>query len=201
MNKEKFLDTFLGDTSNLPYIKKERHNYLTNYLYIVLFMNIFAIIRSVKSIIGFKSVADMDFYLNYLALSLTGIICKILLLNWQMSGFYIHCIVSIILGIIILPNGLFAICWGIFWALLDFAFLQLKKDNISAWTHLTGNYSNVSNMDFNEILKNNHSESDSNSNVPTTDPADEISKYFALKEKGIITEEEFEMKKRKLLGI
>jgi hypothetical protein len=42
---------------------------------------------------------------------------------------------------------------------------------------------------------------ESNSSIPTTDPADEISKYFALKEKGIITEEEFEIKKRKLLGM
>jgi len=146
MDKEKFLDSFLGDTSNLSYIKKERNNYLTQYLYIGLFANIFAIIRSVKFIIiDFES----GLYMDYLALSLTGFICRILLLNWQISGFYIHCIV-IIFGIF--QQNVFAICWGIIWALLDFAFFQLKKDNISAWTHLTGNYSNVSTMDFNEVM-------------------------------------------------
>jgi len=202
MDKEKFLDTFLGDTSNLSNnylsnIKKERHNYLTQWLYFGLGLNGFLVLKIVANIIFNSDIINNSFIFIYLALLLTGCICKILLLNWQISGFFIYCIVSIILCII--KPSVFTICWGIIWALLDFVFLQLKKDNISAWTHLIGNYSNVVNTDFNEILKNNHSEP--NSSVPATDSADEISKYFALKEKGIITEEEFEIKKKKLLGI
>jgi len=46
-------------------------------------------------------------------------------------------------------------------------------------------------------IKNIHSGSNSSS----SNSADEIAKYFSLKEKGIITAEEFEIKKRQLLGI
>ena len=55
------------------------------------------------------------------------------------------------------------------------------------------------------VIKANHTSKEvKEEKVKNTDSADqygEISKIFELKEKGIITEEEFNMKKKQLLGL
>jgi fructose-specific phosphotransferase system IIC component len=71
-------------------------------------------------------------------------ICIILLLNWKKIGFSLYCTVSIFYCIFN-PN-ISTIVLGIFGLLLSFALLQLKKNGISAWTHLTSDYSSLNNI-------------------------------------------------------
>jgi hypothetical protein len=163
MDKKTFLDLFLDDSSNLSNTKKERHGFLTFWFVFGIAMN--AIVAFVLGIVilGIKSKGGWVTNLGYVSFILyfTGCICNTLLLKWKISGFYIYCIVAMI-SCLIEPKG-YIIITGIFWPLLTFTFLQLKENNISAWTHLTNRYSNLDNiMDFNEN-KNIFSEYNSNS--------------------------------------
>jgi len=76
------------------------------------------------------------------ALILVGVfVCLscILLLRWKMEGLVLLCYASI-LGIFTDPTA-FSIAFSIVEIAFVFALLQLKKNDISAWTHLTGKYS------------------------------------------------------------
>jgi len=151
MDKKIFLNSFLDDSSNLPNTKKERHGFLTFWFVFGIVMNAIVALVFGIAILAIKSDGSKVTYLGYVSFVLyfTGCICNVLLLKWKISGFYIYCIVAMI-SCLIEPKG-YIIITGIFWSLLTFTFLQLKENDISAWTHLTSRYSNLDNiMDFNE---------------------------------------------------
>jgi len=129
-------------------MKKERHGFLT-------FWFIFGIITNAICMLLYALALDSQDILNAIELSkgavficvvlcFIGCICNVLLLNWKILGFYLYCLTSII-SCIIDPRAS-TIVIGIFSPLLDFVFLQLKKNDISAWNYLTGNYSNLNDI-------------------------------------------------------
>jgi len=67
-----------------------------------------------------------------------------LLLKWKIEGFYLSCIASI--AEINADPKISAIAFGIVGIAWIIALLQLKKNGISAWTHLIGNYSKLDNI-------------------------------------------------------
>jgi hypothetical protein len=80
--------------------------------------------------------------------------------------------------------------WGLYQASFDENTFVFSKSNQNELAEEIKDY-------IEDKIKSIHSGSNSSSSVS----ADEISKYFSLKEKGVITAEEFEMKKKQLLGI
>jgi len=133
-------------------MKKERHGFLTFWLIFGIVMNVIFMLSCALALDSQDILRAMELSRGVVficvVLYFIGCVCNVLVLNWKISGFYLYCITSII-SCIIDPRTS-TIILAIFGPLLDFVFLQLKKNDISAWTHLTGNYSNVSNMDFNE---------------------------------------------------
>jgi len=170
-------------------MKKERHGFLTFWLIFGIVMNVIFMLACALALDSEVVLRELSRTVVFICVILyfIGCICNVLLLNWKISGFYLYCFTSIISCVV--DQSPSTIVLAILGPLLDFVFLQLKKNDISAWTHLTGNYSNLNNI------------VDVDETISATDSTDEISKYFSLKEKGIITDEEFEIKKRKLLGI
>jgi hypothetical protein len=138
----------MGYSIALLNMKKERHGFITFWLILGIVLNaiamlIYAAALDSKDLLNAMEVSKSVTFI-FIVLSFLGCVCNILLLNWKISGFYLYCGISIISCIIQPSASTFVI--GIFGPLLDFAFLQLKKNDISAWTHLTGNYSNLDNI-------------------------------------------------------
>ena len=139
-------------------IKKERHGFLT-------FWFIFWLVLSIIFVMYYGAIFGNPDSLNIMEITkevavlnmvimFVYFVSYVLLLNWKILGFILLCILSLV-QIIINPVPHVIVVW-IIGPILDFVLLQIKKNGISAWTHLTGNYSknNKSDNIINNIENN-----------------------------------------------
>ena len=118
-------------------MKKERHGFLTFWLVLNLIISIISL---------FVLILVLDYYAGettffLIAYCFVIILCNILLLNWKFSGFVIYIISCI--AILFIDQSTSTIASAIIFPILTVVLFQLKKDNISAWTHLRGDYSDI----------------------------------------------------------
>ena len=77
-------------------MEKERHGFLTFWFVSGIILNIFALTIFVIALddpVFFEM--SRQTIIAYILLSLLGVICNILLLNWKIAGFYISIVASI----------------------------------------------------------------------------------------------------------
>jgi len=148
-------------------VKKERHGFLTFWLIFELIMCIIAIIFYAFILNNNDMLSEMEMSKgnadSYIILGIIGCLSCILLLNWKIQGFFLYCVASIIP--IWIDKEISSIVFAIGGIILTFAFLQLKKNDISAWTHLTGKYSYSDNI-ANTAIANESKEQDEYKKCP-----------------------------------
>jgi len=136
--RNNILKTQWNDSNKLLNVQKERHGFLTFCIILELIVSIICTISSVffaldDNILREMKMSGKDANIGIAIFSIYFLSC-ILLLNWKLEGFSLCCYASVIL--IILFATISAVVVGLVIILLNFALLQLKKNDISAWTHL-----------------------------------------------------------------
>jgi len=129
-------------------VEKQRHGFLTFWLIFSLVINIIAIIFFAYILSDKNMLREMEMSKNevitYIMSFIISCLSCILLLKWKIEGFFLSCSASIaeIIAAPQISTIAFAIV-GVAWIV---ALLKLKKNDISAWTHLTGKYSKLDNI-------------------------------------------------------
>ncbi|MDR2555227.1 MAG: hypothetical protein LBC64_07335 [Fibromonadaceae bacterium] len=135
----------LDKTSN---VEKQRHGFLTFWLIFTLVVYIIAIIGFVYILSDKNMLKEMEMSIKdtigYIELFIIECLSCILLLKWKIEGFILSCLVSI--ATIVIDPNISSIAFAIIGLVWIYALLQLKKNDISAWTHLTGKYSKLDNI-------------------------------------------------------
>ena len=120
-------------------MEKKRHGFLTFWLIFWLALNIICLFVYAIALDRDSFLASMEMSrgtaVAYIVFCFIGALVNILLLNWKMSGFALFCISSV--AFLFVDQSPSTIVLAIMGPALNFALLQLKKDGISAWTHLT----------------------------------------------------------------
>ena len=131
-------------------MKKERHGFLTSWLNYFRNFCIFVVIVSgialanpklafaMETVTG-RNFTDKGLSLYMFIFAITSGLGSILLLSWKLSGFILLSLPFVIIALLsfLSPSSLSGIALLVIPA-ATFALLQLKKNGISAWSHLTG---------------------------------------------------------------